>query len=92
VTGAAPVPSLAPLPAVALVAAVLVVGAYLVAVADRVLFALAAGRRADLTGVVTAPAREAAALVRREPVTTEAPDRILWTWRPPPTPAWPRWR
>jgi NADH-quinone oxidoreductase subunit H len=82
VTGATAVPSLPPVPAVALVAIVLVVGAYLVAMADRVLFAVTAGRRVDLIGAVTAPAREAAALVRRQPVTTEAPDGILWVWAP----------
>lgn len=73
---------LSPVPAVALVAVVLAVGAYLVAVADRVLFALVAGRRPALWAAVTAPAREAAALVHRQPVTTEAPDMILWVWAP----------
>lgn len=76
------VTALPPVPAVTLVAGVLVVGTYMVAVADRLLFALAAGRPVDLTGAVTAPARQAAALVRRQPVTTEAPDRILWVWAP----------
>ncbi len=76
------VTALSPVPAVALVAAVLVVGAYLVAVADVLLFALVAGRRPDPAGILTAPARRAAALVRRQPTTTEAPDSILWIWAP----------
>lgn len=76
------VTALSPAPAVVLVAVVLVVGAYLVAVADRVLFALVAGRPPALAAAVTAPAREAAWLVRRQPVTTEAPDHILWVWAP----------
>lgn len=74
--------ALSPAPAVALVAAVLAVGAYLVAVADRVLFALVAGQRVTVTAAVIAPAREARALIRRQPVTTEAPDRILRIWAP----------
>ena len=74
--------TLSPAPAVVLVAVVLGVGAYLVAVADRVLFALVAGRPPALAAAVTAPAREAVALVRRQPVTTEAPDHILWVWAP----------
>ncbi|HSJ46324.1 MAG TPA: NADH-quinone oxidoreductase subunit H [Euzebyales bacterium] len=76
------VTALSPAPAVALVAVVLAVGAYLVAVADRVLFALVAGQRSTLATTVTAPAREAMALIRRQPVTTEAPDTILRVWAP----------
>ncbi|HEX6257539.1 MAG TPA: NADH-quinone oxidoreductase subunit H [Euzebyales bacterium] len=68
-------------PAVVLIASVLAIGAYLVAVVDRVLFALVAGRPV-LWSVVTGPAREAAAVARRQPVTTEAPDRILWVMAP----------
>ena len=68
-------------PAVVLIASVLAIGAYLVAVVDRVLFALVAGRPV-LWSVVTRPAREAAALARQQPVTTEAPDRILWVMAP----------
>lgn len=75
------VTALPPATAVALVAVVLTVGAYLVAIADRVLFALVAGRRPS-GDVVTAPARDAAALVRQQPVTTEAPDAILGVWAP----------
>lgn len=76
------VTSLAPGGAVALVAVVLGAGAYLVAVADRVLFAVVAGRRAGLAAAAAGPARDAVALLRRQPVTTEAPDRILWLWAP----------
>jgi NADH-quinone oxidoreductase subunit H len=74
--------ALAPLPAVALVVGVLGVGAYGVAVADRLLYAAVAGQPLDVIATVAAPARDAAALVRRQPVTTEAPDTILWVWAP----------
>jgi NADH-quinone oxidoreductase subunit H len=68
--------------AVILVAGVLAVGGYLVAVVDRVLFALVAGRRPAVRAVLAGPVREAVALVHRQPVTTEAPDRILWVLAP----------
>jgi NADH-quinone oxidoreductase subunit H len=69
-------------PAIALIAGVLLVGAYLVAVIDRVLFALVAGQRPTLGATVAGTVRDAVALARRQPVTTEAPDRILWVLAP----------
>ena len=71
-----------PLAATALIAVVLLVGAYLVAVTDRVLFGVVAGAPRPLRAVLTAPAREALLLLRRQPVTTEAPDTITWVLAP----------
>ena len=71
-----------PLAATALIAVVLLVGAYLVAVTDRALFGVVAGAPRPLRAVLTAPACEAVLLLRRQPVTTEAPDTITWALAP----------
>ena len=76
------VTALHPFAATGLVAAVLAVGAYLVAVADRLVFDLVAGRHPALAAALGWPVREAALRLRRQAVTTEAPDPITWALAP----------
>lgn len=76
------VTALSPLAGVALVGVVLAIGAYGVAVADRVVHDIVAGRAVSPGDVATAPLRTAVLDLRRQVVTTEAPDRILWVLAP----------
>lgn len=65
-----------PLTATVVIAGVLLIGGYLVAVLDHVVFVVASGRRPALAAAVSWPLREAALRLGRQPVDTEAPDRI----------------
>ncbi len=76
------VTTLSPVAAVALIGATLITGAYAVAVIDRLLFAAVARWPLSLPTLVSQPAREAAMMHRRQVVTTEAPDTILWVLAP----------
>lgn len=60
--------------------AFLVIGAFLAAVMDTLLPAWIAGRPA--AGTLTRPLRSAAAVLSRQQITTEAPDRLNWVLAP----------
>lgn len=73
---------LSPLAGVVLVGVVLAIGTYGVAVADRVVYDIIAGRRLSPGEAVNEPLRTMVWKLRRQVVTTEAPDRILWVLAP----------
>ncbi len=74
--------SLSPMLGVAVIGGTLAIGAYGVVVIDRLLYAAVAGWPLSLAWAAAQPAREVATVIRRQPVTTEAPDMILWVLAP----------